>query len=144
MAKYGVKVDPNIVCVCCWMVPQRLSSKSIFLTVTAVGNLVWKGWVKGPTKKGEKKLPFSVSFSRLVQLAHCALATLGIVAYRTISLGVKNSQFACERKARWFTRFETTWTTDIENLSPCPCWSDLVNFRADIFCKLDIYMEDTC
>ena len=73
-------------------------------------------------KKRRKKLTFSVTFSRLVQLAHCALATLGIVAYRTISLGVKNSQFVCERKARWFTRFETTWTTDIENLSPCRSW----------------------
>ena len=55
MAKYGVKMDPNIVCVCCWMVSQRLSSESIFLTVTAVGDLVWKGWLEGPTKKKERK-----------------------------------------------------------------------------------------
>ena len=34
----------NFICVCSCNIPQRLSSESIFLIVTEVGNLVWKGW----------------------------------------------------------------------------------------------------
>ena len=32
MVEFGVKMDPNIFCVCCWMIPQRLSSESILLS----------------------------------------------------------------------------------------------------------------
>ena len=37
-------MGPHLICVCSCNIPQRLSSESIFLIVTEVGNLVWKGW----------------------------------------------------------------------------------------------------
>ena len=131
LSEYGVKMNLNFVCVCCWMIPEQLNSESIFLPVTAVGNLVWKGWVKEPTKKKEKKNAFLCIFFRLGWQHIVHWPYVGIVTWLTIALGIKNSQVNflsfLERKASALYNMCYTVNRQILNIFDCRCCSEQVD-----------------